>query len=345
MRSRAVLLTLSAAFAAALCFMLSAPKPAFSVDDESDAFFAPVDPAREQRELAELEKLGKAFGGKPIYGNDDRMDWGKIFDRKVKAAAAASVALIDRIAFAEEESGKLRLRAFTLEELGKLCPNQRFLKQYSSAFCSGILVGEDLVATAGHCIAEVAPTKGARRLSNIQFVFGYTANSQQDPGRALFDKREVFAARELVGGKNQGDEDWALVRLDRPVPKETAAPVKKIRKTRIEDGAPIFVVGYPIGLPLKYAPDAAVRSNESAIYFTANLDTFEGNSGSGVFSAVTQELVGILTGGADDYHEVYHRSQGGKCREAYLCGRDGCSGETVTRIELIEFPSGDATRR
>jgi len=345
MRSATVLLTMCAALAASLCLGLSAPRPAFPEDGRSKVIFPPVDPAREKRELDELSQLGKVAGGKPIYGNDDRMDWGKIGDRKVKAVAAASVALFQELWLEEGADGKLHSRTMTLEDRHNLCPGQRFLKQFSIAFCSGLLVGENLVATAGHCIAEVAPSPGAKRLSEIRVVFGYTADNQRDPGRALFDKEAVFFARELVGGKNQGNEDWALVRLDRPVPKEIAEPVKKIRKTRIEDGAPIFIIGYPNGLPLKYAPGAAVRSNQSDFYFTANLDAFEGNSGSGVFSAVTQELVGILTSGAKDYREIYHQSQGGKCNEAYLCLPEGCLGETVTRIETVEFPSGDAAKQ
>ncbi len=336
MRSPAVLLTLCTALGAALYFALPAQRAAFSEDGKSKVLFEEADPAREQRELNELG------GSKPIYGNDDRMDWGAIHDQRVKAVAAASIALVHRIALADEEDGKLRLQALTLEDKLNLCPGQRFLKQWSGSFCSGVLVGEDVVATAGHCIAEVAPASGAVRLNDIRFVFGYTASGQQDPGRSLFDKSLVFAARELIGGMNrEGGGDWALVRLDRPVPREIAEPVRKIRKTRIEDKAAVFVVGYPSGLPLKYAGGAEVLKNDAALSFKTNLDTFGGNSGAGVFAGATNELVGILVSGETDYH----RAKAALCNEAYLCPRYGCSGETVTRIETVEFPSGDAARR
>jgi len=39
------------------------------------------------------------------------------------------------------------------------------------------------------------------------------------------------------------------------------------------------------------------------IFFDANLDTFGGNSGSPVFDARTNAVVGILVRGADDYRE------------------------------------------
>jgi hypothetical protein len=330
MRSPGISPTLCAALAAAVIyFALPTAKSAFSEDGKSTVLFEAVDDARERRELVELG------GTKPIYGKDDRMDWGKIGDRRVKAVAAASVALFTNLWFAEEENGKLRLRTQTLEDKLNLCPGQRFLKQWSGSFCSGVLVGEDVVATAGHCIAEVAHTSSAVPLRETRFVFGYTANDPQDPGRTLFDKQQIFSARELIDGKYLANgEDWALVRLDRTVPREIAEPVKKIRKTRIEDGTPIFVIGYPNGLPLKYASDAAVRRNDSETFFVANVDTFEGNSGSGIFSTATNELVGILTGGATDYH----RSMTALCNEAYLCPRQGCGGETVTRIEIVKIP-------
>jgi V8-like Glu-specific endopeptidase len=330
MRSVRISLIMCVVFAAAAFYFAPlADKAAFSEDGKSKILFEAIDETRERRELTELG------GTKPIYGKDDRMDWGKISDRRVQATATASVALFTYVWFAEEESGTLRLRTQTLEDRLNLCPGQRFLKQWSGSFCSGVLVGEDVVATAGHCIAEVKYTSSAVPLRDIRFVFGYTASDQRDPGRSVFDRKQIFAARELIGGKNLAEgEDWALIRLDRPVPKEIAEPVKKIRKSKIEDGAPVFAVGYPNGLPLKFASGAEVRKNDSEKFFMANVDTFEGNSGSGIFSTATNELVGILTAGATDYH----RSKTALCNEAYLCPRNGCSGETVTRIEIVKIP-------
>jgi V8-like Glu-specific endopeptidase len=312
-----------------------AAKLALAQGARSKVLFEATDASREEREL-------NVFGGtKPIYGSDERMDWGTIRDRRIKAIAAASVALIDRLALTEEESGKIRLSALSLEDRLNLCPGQRFLKQWSSSFCSGVLVGTDQVLTAGHCIYEASHDRDAVRLESIRFAFGYTSNSQHDPGRAIFDKAQIFTAQELIAGKyRDGGDDWAVVRLDRAVPKEIAEPIR-VGRTRIEKGAPIFVVGYPSGLPLKYSPGAEVLQEDTPTSFKANLDTFGGNSGSGVFSSASNELVGILVSGETDYH----RSKTALCNEAYLCPRYGCSGERVIRIESVNFPSGDAAGR
>ena len=111
MRSPGIFPTLCAALAAVAFYLaLPAVKPAFSEDGKSKVLFEAVDAVREQRELSELG------GAKPVYGNDDRMDWGKIGDRRVRAVAAASVALFTSLALAEEANGRLRLRALTLED-------------------------------------------------------------------------------------------------------------------------------------------------------------------------------------------------------------------------------------
>jgi len=45
---------------------------------------------------------------------------------------------------------------------------------------------------------------------------------------------------------------------------------------------------------MKVADNAEVRQADGSIYFRANLDTYGGNSGSGVWLESTHELVGIL---------------------------------------------------
>ena len=62
------------------------------------------------------------------------------------------------------------------------------------------------------------------------------------------------------------------------------------------------VIGYPNGLPAKVASGAVVLDERGGCrdYFTLDSDTFDGNSGSGVFDA-NGEVAGVFTRGADDY--------------------------------------------
>ena len=67
-------------------------------------------------------------------------------------------------------------------------------------------------------------------------------------------------------------------------------------------------------------------------YFSANLDTYGGNSGSAVFNANTGVVEGILVRGATDY--VSDPSQGG-CRVSNILGKHAGKGEDVTYITNV----------
>jgi hypothetical protein len=83
---------------------------------------------------------------------------------------------------------------------------------------------------------------------------------------------------------------------------------------------------------LKSAPGAEVRDTANQSFFKADLDTFGGNSGSGVFDQGTKKLIGVLVRGDTDYE----KDPSGKCTIAHVCPRySDCRGEDVTRIGLV----------
>lgn len=67
------------------------------------------------------------------------------------------------------------------------------------------------------------------------------------------------------------------------------------------------------------------------MFFSANLDTFQGNSGSAVFNAETGMIEGILVRGEEDFIP----NQAEMCIEANKCANDKCRGEDVTRLTAI----------
>ena len=288
--------------------------------------FPPLDPNRLASEEASLQT-------KPINMADDRMDYGTIWNEDIKKRAKASVALLSPSVL-KKVNDDFRIEAKSLREEYNLCPGQRFEKQLSAAYCSGILVSNDIVLTAGHCLNEVHASN-LPSVDKVHFVFGYTAQNEKSPGQISFPGKFVFKGKELIAGKlspkSDGGEDWALVRLERSVPKSLAEPVTR-SKGKISDSTKVYVLGYPNGIPLKYAAGATVTENKSSQYFVANLDTFGGNSGSGVFKEGTNELTGILVRGFTDYYTT----EAG-CVKAYRCSSTGCAGEEVTRVEAVPF--------
>ena len=123
-------------------------------------------------------------------------------------------------------------------------------------------------------------------------------------------------------------DDFALIRLKRKVTDRRILDYR--RNGQITRGTKLVVIGHPTGLPTKIADGASVRSL-SRMHFTADLDTYGGNSGSAVFNAETGVVEGILVRGATDY--VYNSSQG--CSESNILGQNAGRGEDVTYITNI----------
>ncbi len=270
-----------------------------------------------------------------IYGADDRYEWHEIDSTsKIRSLANASVALF-RTQEIKSTSGKhIQLETKKFGKARRLCPNQKFQEQASGAYCSGTLVRPDIVLTAGHCLQEVAKDKKRPPLQSLRFVFGYHVKSPETHGVTKIPTDHIFKASKLIKGEYVDGRDWALVKLDRKVPESLAKPVTGWSRKKVKKGEPVFVIGYPSGLPLKYAPGAWVRKSDNLHYFTANLDTFGGNSGSGVFDMRTLELVGVLVRGGPDF--AFQRNL--RCHIVNICPSTGCRGEDVMRLGSIPMP-------
>jgi V8-like Glu-specific endopeptidase len=303
------------------------------------SWIAPVDEKRLAREAASLRN------NRPLYTPESRKNLWEIDDDVVTQQAIASVALFRSSDFDATPEGTQRLHAKTFKDVMLLCPDERFANELQGAFCSGLLVTNDTVLTAGHCVNELQKDSHIPTLADIRFVFGFSVDSSASPGRGEFSKQQFYRAKAPAGnhtsitdstlsGKASSAtrEDWALIKLEAPVPPDVADPITNAAHVKIANGTDVYALGFPSGIPLKYATAAQVSANASKFYFMTNLNTFDGNSGSGVFSGYTNDLVGILTSG--EPQDFYWDSEAA-CSRPYYCSRNGCTGEAVTRIEMI----------
>jgi S1-C subfamily serine protease len=268
------------------------------------------------RELAQLAKARQRV----IYGVDNRKDIFQVKSAAVRAAAEAVVALVKAGDLTRRSDGHYALATESYAGSYQLCGSEPFVSQPLGCFCSGFLVGPDVIATAGHCV------KGAGDLKGVRFVFGFR---MKDASRAhtVFPPEDVYAGAAVIGRQLADDgTDWALVRLDRVVAGRKPLRFRKAGKVRT--GQSLYVVGHPCGLPQKYAPGARVRHNSPKSYFVANLDTYGGNSGSPVFDARTHRVEGILVRGETDF------VSNGSCYVSMVCPSTGCRGEDVTRTTV-----------
>jgi|CXWL01.1.fsa_nt_gi hypothetical protein len=256
--------------------------------------------------------------GKVIYGSDDRIDLYQTKDARLLSLADSTVALL-RSSSVEIVGDIAKLKTDSYSARKNLCPEEPFYSQVTAAFCSGSLVAPDIIMTAGHCFT------GEASCLDTKFVFGFSIKEKgQVPNQV--PASDVYGCKQLLG-REQGDADWALVKLDRPV---TGHAPLKLNSTRvIENKTPLVAIGHPAGLPTKIAGGASVRSAAPTGYFVANLDTYGGNSGSAVLNGVTGLVEGILVRGEQDYVAR------GNCTVSKVCSEDACRGEDVTKIGVV----------
>src|SRR5471030_3076841 len=91
---------------------------------------------------------------KVIYGNDDRKDLYQV-DAATAVLADATVAVMTDSDI-KQLGIKYRLQTVPFGQSEALCTSEPFYNQGTVGFCSGFLVNENTIVTAGHCIASAS---------------------------------------------------------------------------------------------------------------------------------------------------------------------------------------------
>jgi hypothetical protein len=224
-----------------------------------------------------------------IWFGDDRMDFFEIQNEQVKKSADCVAAILNK-------NGLINNKGFSIlkvKNYGKsfnLADSEPFHEQPIAAgrLFTGFLVRDDVIATAGQCTNE-------RNVKDLRIVFGFKMIDSSTPMTKVPNENVYKGVKiiDRVYNPNGNMSDWALVKLDRKVLEQSIAPLSR---QDISVDQPLYVIGHPVGLPLKYAPGAWVRDVKEA-YFAADLDVYCGNSGSPVFKSDTHEVIGIVVRG------------------------------------------------
>lgn len=283
--------------------------------------------------LTAMQSLGA------IYGSDDRRDlFQTSLPKNVGTAIAISVpgnfvqALVNgnwRIKDVENLIGSSSVNA---------CSGERFGNQPTIGNCTGFLVGDRYMITAGHCVVNVGIVdndENSPYCANFRWYFdfnigvnGKTTVNNISSNR-LYKCKRVIRAEVIDGGA-----DFAVLELDRPVSKDMI-PLA-VNSVHPAVGSAIFTVGHPSGLPAKHSGiSSVVKADENLNYFEAYLDTEGGNSGGPVFNK-KNEVIGILVSG----HQIdyYQTAQG--CSRVNTCNANGtkCNeNSTVSTLQTSNY--------
>ena len=272
------------------------------VDDATDVHFShtvlswnhpPESSEDSKRNLDGHDLMVDSMELQAIYGDDSRIDEYQVVDSNILYLADSVVALVDSGDIVSNSDGTITLPWEPLADYRPnqifdipICPNEPFIRQPTAAFCTGFLVGPDVIATCGHCISS-------EELSYVTVVFGYVMDDAYTPV-LTFDESQIYYCQEIIA-REGGMSDWTLVRLDREVIDHEPLPVRY--NGYMDKDQRLLIIGHPLGLPRKHADGALRRSDDGFPYFWANVDSFAGNSGSPVINAYTFVVEGINRSG------------------------------------------------
>lgn len=230
-----------------------------------------------------------AFSDKIIYGADNRYEIKSFRAHKFSSEAKAVAGMVAREMLWTINNETFHFDFISLERMG--IQGGEFSRQPVLPTCSGFLVAEDILVTAGHCVTSEDDCK-----KNV-WVFDYTS---ENVGKRALNKDNIFSCDKIIKREQSSESliDYAVIKLDR----KTNRPTLNFRKDgNIEKDTPVVMIGHPMGLPMKFTADAIVWDQSDDEVFQVNLDAFQGNSGSPVFNEKTKEVEGILVRGSKDF--------------------------------------------
>jgi hypothetical protein len=248
-----------------------------------------------------------------VYGPDDRVEAVDASSGLREVALASTAVLMPASLLVQVSEQASEVRAPALQDQLGLCPGQPFAEQPQAAFCTAVLVDENTVLTAGHCITEATPCD-----EHLVIAFEYVATPES--ARVSIANDALFTCAQVLWSRNDANGslpnlDFAFLRLSRRAPDRLRAlTIGKLESSLASEA--LATIGASQGLPLKVDEQARLLPqlppDARLGFFNLTTDAFHGCSGGPVLTS-DGELVGILASGQSDYV----RSQASHCSEIH----------------------------
>jgi hypothetical protein len=199
-----------------------------------------------------------------------------------------------------------------------LCPGAFYSNDHipnADIFGTGCFVSPDRVATAAHVLEAAEEMKiPPKKLLFIRGHYDYGKNDlvkvkTNQIYRLSLNQIKILEDRQAVYGQ-KGDSAWVEVE---PYFKDTPEPYPStysdISTTPLQKGQRLYALGHGLAVPMKLSFDVIAGEIIGPYWLHCDMHVFPGNSGSPIFDANTQELVGIVNG----IHALNVKSTGDNC--------------------------------
>lgn len=281
--------------------------------------------------LGALSGLAQAGSVKLIYGRDNRVEPGEA-QHFWSGRSLSVAAMVDKKKFLnfENSRGQKIQAPRSLGQAYGMCQGVRFAEQPVVSECSGFLVGDDLLVTAGHCVLNVVRFWQSPEKVCESFSWVFDMEAKNFDQSAAMTSGQAYNCKEVLQAFHGPEGDFAIIQLDRPV--KGIAPLR-LAQEEVERGQHLGLIGHPSGLPKKISLGARVLRSDAKAgphTFIASTDSFHGDSGAPVFNS-GGEVVGILVSGKTDY--VFDAEA--KCRRENVCDENGENCEENSRSEVL----------
>ncbi|NNE31420.1 MAG: trypsin-like serine protease [Winogradskyella sp.] len=213
-----------------------------------------------------------------IFGKDDRKEvkYATGFEEFVRATAVMVPKYL-LVGDSHFSATSLRERLSYQFDTDRFARDVKFLDQPTIGNCTGFLIAPDILVTAGHCINTLEEANA------YYWVFDYTSESEIVQDKYVkVNPQDIYEAESIIASHFdwENDIDYSIIRLSR---KSERSPYRFRTSGKVSINTPIYAIGGPSGLPLKFSTNSVVKDNVPSNYFITNNDIFPGNSGGPFF--------------------------------------------------------------